>query len=343
MKRNGIKVIAILVALMLLLAGCGQPQTENPPAAGGEQKPVDSKPVFLSFASGPSSGLFGKAAAGISVVLKDKSDGRIQSTAQASAGAGENITLVNSSEAPMGVVDATSLHEAYYGEGAWTNKADNVRLVGSVAVQVMNLTTLEKSSIKTLADLKGKKVSLGNPGSAIEAFTKHYVEHMRLDVNKVFLQGGDAATSLKDGHIDAYFWGPGAVDPNLIDLATTTPVRILDIGTAAKEAGFFEKYIYFQPYTVKAGTYNGVDYDVQTLVTKTYWIVNKDLDDDLVYEMTKLAYTNTEALVGSYAPLSNMVPEAETLVGIDVPLHPGAEKFWKEIGVEIPDALKAVK
>jgi TRAP-type uncharacterized transport system substrate-binding protein len=83
-----------------------------------------------------------------------------------------------------------------------------------------------------------------------------------------------------------------------------------------------------------------VDYDVPTVLTGTYWIVKKDLPEDLVYQMAKIAYGNTEALTKSFGPLKVMQPNESAIAGIDVPLHPGAEKFWKEIGVSIPEALK---
>ena len=86
-----------------------------------------------------------------------------------------------------------------------------------------------------------------------------------------------------------------------------------------------------------------MDYDVPTVLTGTYWIVNKDLHEDLVYKMTKFAYSNTEALTKSFGPLKVMKPNESAISGIDVPLHPGAEKFWKEIGLAIPEAIRAKK
>lgn len=341
MKKGFLAVL--LVGALLLLAACGggnSKQGSQQPAE--EKKEAEVKPVQLSFAGGPSTGSYGKAAAGISTVLREKSNGKIAPTPQATSGGAENITLVSSGEAQMGIVAGPDLHEAYYGEGLWQGKqATGFRIIGGVMPAVANLVVLSDSPIKTVKDLKGKRVSLGSPGSSSVGLAKRLLTSLNIEVDQKFLPGGDAATALKDRQIDAYFWAPSFPAPDVVDLAATNTIRLIDLATPAQEVKFFEKYPYYRPFTIPKGTYKGVDEDVLSIVVGTFWIVNKDLPQDLVYEMTKLAYTNTEALKTAFGPLKSMKVDKSILEGIDVPLHPGAQKFWEEQGITIPDKLKA--
>ncbi len=302
----------------------------------------EAKTVFLGFAGGPTTGTFGKAAAGIAVVLKEKSGGSISAAAQATSGGGENVTLVSTGKAEMGISAASDLFEAYYGEGLYKGKQQtNFRVVGHAIQSVFNLTVLERSGLKTIKDLTNKKLSFGSPGSASAGFSERFFPGVGFTGQKQYLAGGEAATALKDGQIDAYLWGPSMPAPDLVDLTSTTAIRLLDLGTPAMETGFFKKYPFYTPFTLKRGSYKGVDYDVPTATTGVFWIVNKDLPEDLVYQMTKIAYTNTEALKKAFGPLKVMQANESSISGINVPLHPGAEKFWREVGVKIPDALRS--
>jgi TRAP transporter TAXI family solute receptor len=326
-KKGLFLLTALMLGLSLMVASAGI-------AAG--------KPVFLGFAGGPATGTFGKAAAGIAVVLKEKSGGSISPTSQATSGGGENVTLVSTGKADMGISAASDLFEAYYGAGLYKGKQQtNFRVVGHAIQSVFNLTVLERSGFKTVKDLNNKKLSFGSPGSASAGFSERYFPEVGLKPQKQYLAGGEAATALKDGQIDAYLWGPSMPAPDLVDLISTTAIRLLDLGTPAAEVGFFKKYPFYAPFTLKKGSYKGVDYDVPTASTGVFWIVNKDLSEDLVYQMTKLAYTNTEALKKAFGPLKVMEANESSISGINVPLHPGAEKFWREVGVKIPDALRA--
>lgn len=300
------------------------------------------KPVFLAFSGGPSSGVFGKAGAGVAVVLQNLSKGRLSVTAQASSGGQENLVIVNSGKAEMGASSGPDIHDAFYGKGAWKDKKqENLRVIGILMNSVANVVALEGSGIKTMEDLKGKKVSYGSSGSSSAGLSEKLFEHLGINVTKSFLAGGPAASALKDGHIDGYLWAPSMPAPDVIDLSSTSKIRILDAGTPAEKSGFFKAHPYYAPFTIPAGTYKGVDQDVPSIATGIYWIVNKDVPDELVYEMTKLAYENTEACKTAFGPLKEMQPKLESIKYIDIPLHAGAQKFWQEKGVSIADIQKA--
>lgn len=333
LKKKYIVILSIILGLALTLTGCSN--TSKQPTGVAPEKPAG--PIFLSFAGGPSTGVFGKGAAAISVVLRDKTNGKYNATAQATSGGQENITLVGTGQSQMGIVAAPDLSEAFHGVGLWDGKKqDNFRVIGRTFEAVMQVTTMEKSSIMKFEDLAGKTLSLGSPTSSSTGFMERLLRTTGINVTKKYLPGGDAATAMKDGQLDAYNWGPTIPAPDTNNLIATSKIRLIDLGTPAETSGFLKEYPYYYPYTIKAGTYVGIDYDVPTVATGTFWIVNKDMDEQTVYELTKAAYDNTTDLANAWGPLKLMKPDASVLLGTDVPLHAGAAKYWKEKGVEIP-------
>jgi uncharacterized protein len=296
---------------------------------------------FIAFAGGPASGSYGKAGAAMAVVVNNLSDGKINMTSQSSAGGQENILTVNNGLTQLGAAAQADIHEAYHGKGFFKKqKMTNIRLMGLMMESASNFVVLDDSPIRSLEDIEGMTVSLGSPTSATRGLSERLLDHIGIKVKKRFLPGGPAAKALKDGHIDAYVWAPSVPDASLIDLASTKKIRLIDLGTPAEESGFFKKYSFYYMYTIPASTYRGVDYDVKTIGTGVYCIVNKDFDENTAYEITKLTYENPSATKKAFGPLKSMRGEASSIRRMDIPLHLGAHKYWAEKGVSIPAALQ---
>ena len=135
--------------------------------------------------------------------------------------------------------------------GLWKGKQmSNFRVIGNSLDAVANFVVLERSGIKSVKELEGKKVSLGSPGSASAGLAERYLTEMGINVRKQFLAGGEAATALKDGQLDAYIWAPSMPAPDVVDLTSTSSIRLLDAGSPAKEIEFFEKYKFFRPFAI---------------------------------------------------------------------------------------------
>ncbi|RPJ00509.1 MAG: TAXI family TRAP transporter solute-binding subunit, partial [Chloroflexi bacterium] len=148
--------------------------------------------------------------------------------------------------------------------------------------------------------------------------------------------------ALKDGQVDSYHWQSGAPNAAVLDTVATHEIMLLDLATPAKASGFADRYPYYLLGEIPVGAYKGVDKPVPTILTGTYWIVHKDVPDDIVYEMTRVAYSDEghQYMKQTFRPLADMTRE-QALKGLTVPLHPGAQRFWQEVGVPVPDNIRA--
>ena len=203
--------------------------------------------------------------------------------------------------------------------------------LGAAYAEVCQIVARADSGIKTVADLKGKKVSVGDSGSGVEFNAQQILGAYGItfdDIDKQNLSFQASADALKDGKIDAFFCTAGAPTVAITDLSTTTGIVLVEID-AEHLAALQEDYGFYAAYTVPAGTYNGIDADVTTVAVKATFIVSNDLDEETVYQLTKAIYENKDEY--SHEKAAEMSIEY-AVSSISVPFHPGAERYFKEVG-----------
>lgn len=208
------------------------------------------------------------------------------------------------------------------------NKIDTISALGALYPETVQLVTTEASGIKTYADLKGKKVSVGAPGSGTYANAEQLLEINGLTMDDIKAQNldfGESTDGLQSGQIDAAFITAGTPTGAVEALNATTKVNIIGLD-AGKADEIIAKYPYYAKDTVKAGTY-GIANDVETVSVLAMLAVKKDLPEDVVYSMTKAIYDNT----GKISHAKGEFIKAETgLDGISIDIHPGAQKYFNE-------------
>ncbi len=202
------------------------------------------------------------------------------------------------------------------------------------------LVTLQGSGIESFDDLAGKRIALGSAGSGTHLSIERLLRQADMfdQIEPVFVAGQAASDQLKDGQIDAYHALLGVPNATLVDTTTSRDAHVISTLDAATESGFFETYPFYSAFTIPGGTYRGVADDVLTWRDAGIWIVSADMDDDLVYDMTKAIYE--EAGLEHMMRVTNVAREMgleNALSGIAMPLHPGALRYWEEVGVAIPD------
>ena len=162
------------------------------------------------------------------------------------------------------------------------------------------------------------------------------------EIDPVLTAGLDASEELKDQQVQAYHALYGIPNDTVIDTSSTGEAVILSTYDAAEAAGFFETYPFYSKYVIPAGTFSGIDEDVETFRDAGLWVVSADTDEELVYQMTKAIYDQ----VGVYfmeeltEGVASEMGSDTALVGVQTPLHPGAARYWEEIGVTIPEAAQ---
>lgn len=189
--------------------------------------------------------------------------------------------------------------------------------------------------LTSVADLKGKNVSVGDAGSGVEFNATQILAAYGIDINKDItkhnLSFGDSAEALKDGKIDAFFCVAGAPTTAITELATTNEISILSVDK--EHADQLKKdFPFYSDITIPANSYKGVETDVTTVAVKATIICRKDLPEDAVYNLVKGIFENKDAIAKSHAK-GEMLDPAYAIDAISVPFHPGAEKYFKEIGV----------
>jgi hypothetical protein len=260
--------------------------------------------------------------------------------AQATPGSIENLRLINSGQIESGFAQADLAAWAYNGEKLFTDggKLRRLRTIASLFPVSAHLVVLAQSPIRTLSDLKGKTVSLGEAGSGTAADAEVVLQAAGLgqsDFTRRNLRPGPAAEELKAGTLDAFFLVGGYPVPVIRDLAQTASIRLIPI-----EGRFIDDlrrdFTYYTSTLIPAGSYPGIDASTPSLGFSALWVVNADVDADLVYAITRaLWHPATAGSLATLDPIGKRIQIERALDGISVPLHPGAERYYREVGMPV--------
>ncbi len=337
MKKNLILLLALIMVMSLVFTACGSsaPAGEKPAAnnAGAETK-INKDDYFITVATGPTSGLYYPIGGAFSNVIKNKLN--YKSSAQSTGASVENINLILEGKADLAITMADSIAQAYDGFGAFEGKEPkkNLRALMGLYPNYVQLVTTDKSGITKFEDLKGKRVGVGAPNSGVELNARMMFEAhgMTYDDSKVdYLNYGEAIDQMKNGLIDAAFVTSGIPNATIMELGTSSKIVIVPIeGEGAK--GLIQKYPFFVEQTIPKDTYN-TDTDVKTVSVTNILIVRDELPEEVVYEITKGIFENIEDIKASHNTAKKHLSLEDSQKGVSIPLHPGAEKYYKEVGI----------
>ncbi|MGO2241917.1 MAG: TAXI family TRAP transporter solute-binding subunit [Halomonas sp.] len=295
----------------------------------------------LSIATGGTGGVYYPIGGGFAEMINNHIEGA-QATAEVTGASVENMGLIMRGDADLALALADTVHQAYTGTGDFDGRqVENTRALASVYPNAVQLVTLAESDIKSIADLAGKRVSVGAPGSGTELNARALLEANGVDYEDFTpqrLNFNETADAIRDGDIDAGFWSVGPPTSSILNLAATRDIRL--IGFSDEEiANAQEEEAVFAPYELAAGMYDGMDEAVQTIGIPNVLVVNADMDEELAYQLTQLLFENTDELIAVH-PAANDTTVQFTMDSTPVPLHPGALRYFEEVGADIPDRLR---
>ncbi len=329
-KRLAIVLSLVLALSMLFLTACGDkpeqdPQNNDAVAAG------DLSSVKVYVGTGGSTGTYYGFCNVISTLLKEKTGADL--VVQSSGASKANILDIDDGNVGMAIVQNDVMDYAYNGTSLFEDVGaiKSFSTLGAAYAEVCQIVARADSGIKTVADLKGKKVSVGDSGSGVEFNAQQILGAYDItfeDIDKQNLSFQASADALKDGKIDAFFCTAGAPTVAVTDLSTSTGIVLVEID-AEHLAKLQADYGFYAEYVVPAGTYKGVDEDATTVAVKATFIVSNDLDEETVYQLTKAIYENKDEY--SHEKAAEMSLEY-AVSSISVPFHPGAERYFKEVG-----------
>lgn len=342
-KSRNILFLMLISVMMLVLAACGGDDevttnesennattdtgTESNSAADAE---LDFEGVkFISILTGGTQGTYYPLGGTFADLITSATD--VKTTAEVSQASAANMTALAAGNGEVAFVQTDIAYYATQGTLMFDGNAmDSVVALGALYPETVQLVTLADSGIKTFADLKGKKVSVGAPGSGTYANAEQLLEihglSIKDDIEAQNLDFGESTDGIQSGQIDAAFITAGYPTGAVEALNATKGVYIVPV-EADKAAELIAKYPYYAVDKIPTGTY-GLEADVPAVSVGAMLAVKRDLPDDLVYAMTKAIYDNTDKI--SHAK-GAFIKAATGLDGIGIDVHPGAQRYFDEV------------
>jgi uncharacterized protein len=265
------------------------------------------------------------------------SSDKVDASAVATNGSVANVNGIVGGSMESGFSQADVASWAYSGTGLWTGrpKVENLRAIANLYPESVHIVVKKGLGIKTVADLKGKRISIDEPGSGSIINAKAILEAYGIkdgDYKSENLKAGPSAEKMKDGGLDAFFMTTGYPTAAITELAATAGLELLPIDGAAAEK-LKKDFGFFASDTIPANTYKDVG-AIVTLAVGAQWITSSTVSADVVYEITKAAWSDkTRALLDNGHAKGKAILKANALQGLGIPLHDGAAKFYKEIGL----------
>lgn len=295
----------------------------------------------LSIATGGTGGTYFPYGGGLAEVISNHIDGA-SASAEVTGASVENVALIARGDSDIAIALADTVFGAYTGTGAFDGRqVGELRALASIYPNAVQIVTMADSGISSLDDLRGKRVSVGAPGSGTEVSANTLLEANGItydDIDEQRLNFNETADALRDGDIDAGFWSVGAPTSSILNLATTQDIRIIAL-TEEQIAAAREADPTFTALSLPGGTYEGVDEDTATIGVPNVLVVSSETDEELVYQITSAMYENIADLRAVH-PAAEETTVEFTMSATPVPLHPGAIRYFEEAGAEIPDALR---
>jgi TRAP transporter TAXI family solute receptor len=284
----------------------------------------------LSVATGGTGGVFFVYGGGLADQITQHLDG-YEATAESTAGSVDNMLLIADEGVDLAFVLADTAADGIEGEGSF-EKPVPAQALANLYIDYAQVVTLADSGIESIQDLRGKRVSVGAPNSGTEVLARRLLEAAAIDpdtgIESQQLDFDESVAAMRDGTIDAFFARGGLPVSAITDLATTDGIRLLPTAEYVNELR--EKYSeVYKEAPIPAGTYEGVDEEVPTVVAPIYLVANKSMDEDLAYRITRLLFERKEALAAVHPEAKNLDLERAQRVA-PLQLHPGARHYYRE-------------
>lgn len=302
-----------------LLTGCGG----GGQAGGGK--------TFLNIGTGGTAGTYYPIGGAIAEILNNNIEG-MNASAQSTGATVANINMLKDGSVDMAIVQNDITYYAVNGTEMFKDKkVTNLKGIASLYPETCQFVTLDSTGIKTIADLKGKRVAVGAAGSGAEANARQILEAYGItydDIQVQYLSFGEGASALKDGNVDAAFLTAGFPTAAVQDISSQNKIRLLPVDPA-KADELIAKYPFYTKTTIPAGTYQGFDEDVQTISVMAMLVVNDKVDDKLGYEITKAIFSNLDRIQAAHA-VGKMISKENAEKGMSLDMNAGAKKFFDE-------------
>jgi uncharacterized protein len=318
----GARLVGAAILIAAVLAGCG-----------GEQSASEREGGNLSIATGGTGGVYSVYGAGFADVISEELEG-YKATAETTSASVDNIKLIAQQDSDVAFTLADTAIDAVEGKESFS-EAQPIRALAQIYDNYTQIGTTAGKDIASVEDLRGKRVSVGDPGSGTEVIALRVLEAAGLDPDKDIdrsqLGVDESVAAVRDGTIDAFFWSGGLPTGAVTDLATTDDLVLVP---NAEYAGQLQDE-YGEAYReadIPADTYKGLDEDVPVIAVPNLLVVHEEMDEQLAHDLTQLLFDQKQRLTQVHPEAKNLDMQAAQDVVPPVELHQGAQTFFEEGG-----------
>jgi TRAP transporter TAXI family solute receptor len=334
LKKNLLVAMSfIMTALLVFAVGCS-----SSTGTGGQSTEATEKegPIFITMGTGTTGGTYYPLGGAMAKIWTDNIP-NVHASVQSTGGTNQNIQLMADGQSEVGFTD-TKYVLAYNGEGDWKGQPQTwLRGLLPLYPEPTNILVAKDSGIKTLEDMKGKRISIGAVGSGTESTSRELFSVLGMDVDKdikAFMLGtGDTAKAFQDKQIDAAILVGSLGMSSIVELTSLNLVDFLDVPDETFEKIYEVNNTWVQ-FTIPANYYQNQPNPVNTYSAFNTLSCREDLPEDLAYQMVKTLFDHKEDLLAVRQTMENMT--LENVEKIAIPIHPGALKYYKEKGAKLP-------
>jgi len=293
----------------------------------------------MAIATGGTGGVYYPLGGGLANILSKNLPG-YQATAEVTGGSVDNLKLIGTGQSELAFSMADAALDAFKGEDKFKSGKVPVRTLMVLYPNRMHVVTIDGTGISKMADLKGKRVSTGSPGSATEVMAFRVIEAAGLDKDKDMkrerLGVAESVNAIKDRKIDAFFWVGGLPTAAVTDLGATPGVKVRFVDHSDTVDKMNAKYgkLYITD-TIPAKTYPGQDEDSKIATVWNILVANENMPDDVAYAVVKIIFDKKADLVAVHKDASSFTVENQVTANSPIPWHPGAVKYFKEQGAKM--------
>ncbi len=317
MKKGLIAVILSFFLVAVLAAGCGKKASNN-----------------LILATGGTSGTYYPYGGAIAQIFNTKIQD-MNVTAQSTGASSENLRLVGKDEADLAIVQNDVMDYAYNGTKLFEGQQiKGISTIATLYREVVQIAVNPDAKINSIADMKGKRISVGDAGSGVEANATQILAAAGLtfdDLKASHLSFKESGNAYQDKQLDGFFVTAGIPNAAIQEITAMQKIKILQLDNAAVDK-LVKEYPFYTPFVIKKETYKGMAADTQTVAVKATLIARDDLDETVVYNLTKALFENKDELAKAHAKGIELDIN-DAIKGVSVPLHPGAKKYYIEKGI----------
>ena len=336
-QRKLFMLFLLMMSMVVFIAACGGNEDSDSGDTTDDEKETEkeepkAEEAFLNLVTGGTGGTYYPLGGAFAQIISDNTNA--ETTAQSSGASAENMQAISSGDADLAFTQTDIASYATEGKLMFDQKITNIKAIAALYPETIQIVTTKKSGITSIEDNPPKTVSVGAPGSGTFANAEQILEVHGMtmdDIKPQNLSFDESTDGIQSGTIDAAFITAGTPTGSVEGLSATTDVIILPI-SEDKISQLIEKYPYYAKEEIPAGTYK-LDSAVPTVAVQAMLVASEELDEDLVYEITKSIFENLDQVSAAHAK-GKLINIENALNGVGIDVHPGAKKYFDEKGVK---------